>query len=132
MDDVVKRMLDGKLTDADTEYYKRLGVEGLDVDVFQKHKGPYFPPGRFGEYVVRAKHDVLTPKGSDRDYHGNLLEDNVRRFDTEPELDKFLAEVNLHAVPSRKYYFDNPAGGGYIRCRMKTGTCATSPTTRLG
>jgi hypothetical protein len=109
--DVLDRMLSGTLTDADKEYYSRLGVEGMDTDVFQHRKGPYFPAGRFGDFVVRADHEVLTPLGSDRDFHGNQLEDNVRRFDSEPELDKYLAEVNLPARVSRKYYFDNPAGG---------------------
>jgi hypothetical protein len=109
--DVLDRMLVGKLTDADKDYYKRYGVEGLDADVFQRRKGPYFPAARHGDFVVRAEHEVLTPKGSDRDYHGNLLEPNVRRFNSRAELEDYLGKVNLPARVSLKYYFDNPAGG---------------------
>ena len=108
---VVKRMLEGKLTEADEEHYAKWGVEGLDSDVFQNRKGLYFPAGRHGDFVVRGEHEVLTPLGSDREYHGAKLPDNVRRFDTEDALKDFLRKVNLPAKVTRNYYFDNPAGG---------------------
>ena len=77
---LVDRFHEGTQTDADI---KRVGPDLANhiakANELTKIKGPYFPLGRFGEFVVRGKH-VLTPPGN-----AEAIKPNIFEFKTKAE-----------------------------------------------
>lgn len=77
---LVDRFHEGTQTDADI---KRVGPDLANhiakASELTKIKGPYFPLGRFGEFVVRGKH-VLTPPGN-----AEAIKPNIFEFKTKAE-----------------------------------------------
>jgi hypothetical protein len=108
--EVVKRMLDNKLTEEDVDHYAAKGIKNLEADDFQKRKGPYFPAERYGDFVITGEHDFKSPKGSELDHAGNALPTNVRRFDTRQEIHDFVVELDLPAKVSTRYYMEDANG----------------------
>lgn len=97
-DEVVDKILNGKLTPEEKKHYEDLGLLGAIRQAKEfSRQAIYFPAHREGDFVVEGKHEIPAG-GSTVDLNGEALPEGVREFPDEQSAYAFVKDLELPAT----------------------------------